>query len=133
MLSRAERRYRGILNVTWVACLLIGPYLVFEFGNYHGQVHGYREEHTQELYHREQEAQADRDAGRGETYHIMLPPHLKELQSTEEVYGAFVFVWAFTTAGVWRARRHSRWCASRYEKSALCNCGRQWWKENPEG
>ncbi len=133
MLSRTERRYRLILDLAWLACLLVGPYLVFEFGNYRGQVNAYREEHAQELYYREQEAKADVAAGRGETYYILLPERLKELQSSEEVYGWLAFVWVFVAGGVWSARRHARWCASRYEKYALCNCGGQWWKENPNG
>ncbi len=132
MPHRSERRYQRILNLAWVTCLLIGPCLVFEFGNYHGQVNAYREEHAQELYYREQEAQADRNAGRGETHYIMLPTHLKELEGSEEVYGTLAFVWVFVAIGIWRARKHAQWCATRHEQNASCNCGGQWWKENPQ-
>jgi hypothetical protein len=131
MLSRTERRYRRILNVAWAACLLIGPYLVFELGNYHGQVNAYREEHAQELYHREQEAQAHQDAGYG--YYLLKPPQLSELESSQEIYGILAFVWIFVAVGIWKARekaQHASWCATRWGQNASCDCGGQWRKDN---
>ena len=90
-----ERRYRISLNLGWLACLVVGPYPIFQCGNYHGRVNAYREEHAQKLYYLEREAEVAREAGQGEIYYILLPMELKELQSSEERYGALTFVWAF--------------------------------------
>src|SRR5713101_5011526 len=128
MPHRSERRYRRILNLAWVTFLLIGPCLVFEFGNYHGQVNAYREEHAQELYYREQEAQADQDAGRG--YYLLKPPQLSKLESSQEIYGILAFMWIFVAVGIWSARekaQHASWCATLWGQNASCNCSRQWW------
>jgi hypothetical protein len=55
----ALRRGRFLLNVAWLACLGLGPYLVFECGKYRGRVEAYKEEHSRELYYINQEARAD--------------------------------------------------------------------------
>ena len=134
-MPRRDERRRRILNLAWLACIVVGPWLFFECGNYYGQVKAYREEHERELYLREQK---DRATGLAEYAYetgqspLLLPLHLKKLEHSEDLYGALTFVWVFATVGVWRTRRHAQWCAIRYERNAPCNCGGQWWKENPQ-
>ena len=112
-MSATERRYRRIVNLAWVACIIVGPCLFFECGNYYGQVKAYREEHSQELYRIEQESNAYKNAGR-ETYesvgiyNSLFPTELRELQSSEEIYGTLAFMWVFVTVGVGSARRHAK-------------------------
>ena len=115
---RAYRRGRFILGFTWLACLVLGPYWIFEFGNYHGQVKAYREEHSQELYATERQ---DRVSG-AEAYaidtgqpNLLLPLELYRLERSEEIYSMLAFVWIFVTAGLWRVRQqHKRECPEAY-------------------
>lgn len=115
---RAYRRGRFVLGLTWLACLVLGPYWVFEFGNYHGQVKAYREEHSQELYAQEQK---DRAPG-AEAYAIdtgqpslRRPLELSKLESSQEIYSFLAFVWIFVTAGLWRVRQqHKKECPQAY-------------------
>jgi hypothetical protein len=105
----AYRRGRFLLAIVWVGCLALGPYLIFESGSYFGQAKAYREEHANQLYYR---AQRDRLSG-VEAYAVetgqassLAPPHLQELQSSEEVYFSLVFVWAWIVGGVWQLRQN---------------------------
>jgi hypothetical protein len=62
----------------------------------------------------------------------LKPPQLSKLERSQEMYGMLAFLWVFIAVGIWRARKHAQWCATRYEQNAPCNCGGQWWKENPQ-
>jgi hypothetical protein len=101
--EKIHRRGKLLSGILWLACLATGPWLVFEAGYYHGQVKEYREEHAQELYYREQEAKREEAAGMG--YYLLLPGELRELQSSEEIYGLCSLLWPFVAAGAWRFRK----------------------------
>jgi hypothetical protein len=115
---KAYRRGRLILGIAWAACLVLGPYWVFEFGSYHGQVKAYREEHFDELRYQEQKARASGVEAyaieTGQTS-VLLPLRLQELESSEESYFAFVFFWAFIIGGVWKLKQqHRKECPEAY-------------------
>ena len=122
MLTTTERRYWLTINLAWSLSLAIGPWLVFEFGKYHGHVEAYREVHSRELYSLEQQAKT--------TGVYLPPPRLQELQGSEELYGFLSFTGFCVIIGISSVRRHSKWCATRFERSAHCNCGGRWWQEN---
>ncbi len=116
--ARGYRRVRLILGIGWLGCLALGPYLTFEFGNYHGQVQAYREEHHKELYYREQKDRATGAEGYAlETGQpsVLLPIQLQELEGLEQRYGALSLVWVFVAVGVWRLKQlHKQECPEVY-------------------
>jgi hypothetical protein len=115
---KSYRRGRLILGIAWAACLVLGPYWVFEFGSYHGQVKAYREEHFDELHYQEQKDRASGLEAYGvETSqaHTLLPLDLQELKRSEESYLALVFFWTFFAGSVWKLiHDHRKECPEIY-------------------
>jgi hypothetical protein len=124
VISTRERRYRRILGLGWFACLVLGPYLIFQFGNYHGRVDAYREEHAQKLYYLERAAEAAREAAQGEIYLRFIA---RGAEAITKLRGA---IWRFDVCvgsrHLWLMARKAACAMVRHPLRTRCTMQLQW-------